>query len=49
MNIKQAVFDRISRRKFEKTPLEQVQIEQLDAALWEINKVGDLKDFLPIN
>lgn len=49
MNIKQAVFDRISRRKFEKTPLEQVQIEQLDAALWEINRVGDLKVKMMLN
>lgn len=42
MNIRQAVFNRISRRSYEKTPIDEEQLQILENAVNEVNGVGGI-------
>ena len=49
MNIKQAVFHRISRRKYENIPIRRSQLETFDSAVKEVNKVGNINIKMILN
>ncbi len=42
MDLKRAIMERISRRAYLDTPVEKLKLEQLEAAVWECNRAGDL-------
>ena len=42
MDLKSAIMERISRRKFELDPVDGAVLEQLEAAVWECNRAAGL-------
>ena len=43
MDLKRAIMERVSRRAYLDTPIEQLALEKLDAAVWECNRAGEIK------
>ena len=48
MDLRSAIMERTSRRKYEEIPVDDATIEQLEAAIWECNRSADLNIKLKI-